>query len=240
MSEKFQVKRNLKKVFDDAVCDEQNSGKLYQQLKNSTERYTHQTELGQGGMKTVSLVKDTLTGRAVAKATLKDDTRRETSERFLREARICARLEHPNIVPLHDLGLDEAGDVYFTMKLVEGISFQELIEEIEANKSDVSLSELLDIFVKICDAVSYAHSQQIIHLDLKPENIQISHFGEVMVCDWGLARDLSQKENYTEELIVSESFVTQDGLIRGTPGYMPLNKREELFLKVVFNPIYIL
>ncbi|MDD7984413.1 serine/threonine-protein kinase [Lentisphaera marina] len=220
MSDKFQVKRNLENIFDDAVCNEQSSGELYQQLKITTDRYAHQTELGQGAMKTVSLVKDKLTGRLVAKATLKGDTGRETSERFLREARICARLEHPNIVPLHDLGIDENDEVYFTMKLVEGISFQELIEEIKINQSDLSLSELLDIFVKICDAVSYAHSQGIIHLDLKPENIQISHFGEVMVCDWGLARDINQQDNHTEELIISESFVTQDGVIRGTPGYM--------------------
>lgn len=220
MSDKFQVKRNFGKLFDDAVCEDQDAGELYQKLKNSTQRYAQEAELGEGAMKTVSLVKDELTGRKVAIATLKGEAKRDSSERFLREARICARLEHPNIVPLHDLGVDENGNVYFTMKLVEGISFQDLIEEIQANKTELNLSELLEIFVKICDAVAYAHSQQIIHLDLKPENIQISHFGEVMVCDWGLARDLRQKESFTEELIVNESFVTQDGIVRGTPGYM--------------------
>lgn len=220
MSEKFQVKRNLGKVFDDAVCDDQLAGELYQQLKSSSNRYIAKTELGQGAMKTVLQVQDELTGRDVAKATLKGEAKRDSSERFLREARICARLEHPNIVPLHDLGIDENGDVFFTMKLVEGISFQDMLHEIKTNESNHSLSELLEIFVKVCDAVAYAHSQQIIHLDLKPDNIQISHFGEVLVCDWGLARDLREKNSIVEDTIVSESFVTQDGLVRGTPGYM--------------------
>ncbi|MCH2209316.1 MAG: serine/threonine protein kinase [Lentisphaerales bacterium] len=220
MSEKFQVKRNLGKVFDDAVSDDKLAGDLYQQLKSSSYRYIAKTELGQGAMKTVLQVTDEITGRDVAKATLKGQAKRDSSERFLREARICARLEHPNIVPLHDLGIDENGDVFFTMKLVEGISFQDMLNEIKTNKSSHSSNELLEIFVKVCDAVAYAHSQQIIHLDLKPDNIQISHFGEVLVCDWGLARDLREKNSIIEDAIVSESFVTQDGLVRGTPGYM--------------------
>ena len=92
-------------------------------------------------MKTVSLLRMNLLDGMLPKQRCKNQKLSESSERFLREARICARLEHPNIVPLHDLGVDEQGDV-FTMKLVEGISFQELINEIKINKSEYSLNEL--------------------------------------------------------------------------------------------------
>ena len=226
MVDKYNINRGLSDFFDEAISDDSQPGALYQEVNSCLERYNETGELGIGGMKKITLVSDRLTGRQVAKAVLKKDADSRTVERFLREARINASLEHPNIIPIHDLGIDSNGEAFFTMKVVHGKNFKQYLDEIKAENQALDLSDLLDMFVKICDAVAYAHANHIIHMDLKPENIQLSHFGEVLVCDWGLARDLKDKEEQLSTVQIVDQFVTQDGLVRGTPGYMSPEQAE--------------
>jgi serine/threonine protein kinase/tetratricopeptide (TPR) repeat protein len=120
----------------------------------------------------------------------------ERLERFVEEAKVTGRLEHPNIVPVHEIGIRELGAgsprPYFTMKLVRGESLESILDKISDGDANslhrYSLPRLLGIFLKVCDAVAFAHSQGIVHRDLKPENVMVGRFGEVLVMDWGLAK----------------------------------------------------
>ena len=148
-------------------------------------KYTFVKELARGGMGTVYLAEDTELNRQVAikvlSATeLSDDLRR----RMIREAQIIARLEHPGIVPVHDVGELPDGRVFYAMKLVRGVR----LDEYAANTS--STRERLRKFQAVCDAVAFAHAHGVIHRDLKPQNIMIGSFGEVLVLDWGVAKIL--------------------------------------------------
>ena len=137
-----------------------------------------------------------------------------------------------NIISIHDIGLDQRGRVYFTMDLKSGKSFQELVNDEEERRS------WLASFLKVSDAISYAHSQGILHLDLKPDNIQCGQFGEVLVCDWGLAKQEFSDEAPLVEHLEGLSSDTLYGDIKGSPGYMapeqvdpdlPKDQRTDLF-----------
>jgi len=137
--------------------------------------------------------------------------------RLEREARIIARLEHPGIVPVHDAGVLQDGRLYYAMKLVRGKRLDEWVERA------TSLPERLQLFEKICDAVAFAHAHGIIHRDLKPQNIMIGPFGEVLVMDWGVAKEMGQDQSNPSQgekngpLGASQ---TLQGTVLGTPGYM--------------------
>jgi len=108
---------------------------------------------------------------------------------FIAEAQMTGQLEHPNIVPVHELAIAPSGVPYFVMKLVQGVSFHEwLRDETRPAGSPQRLAEGLEILVKVCDALGYAHSRGVIHRDLKPDNIMVGSFGQVYLMDWGLAR----------------------------------------------------
>jgi serine/threonine-protein kinase len=110
-------------------------------------------------------------------------------DRYAEEARINGQLEHPNIVPVYELGTDLRGRRFLCMKLVEGSTLDETLNRLgESRLAPTQLADLLQVFVKVCDAVSFAHSRRVIHRDLKPTNIMISDFGQVYVLDWGIAR----------------------------------------------------
>ncbi|MCH2209167.1 MAG: protein kinase [Lentisphaerales bacterium] len=212
--DEYSLNRQVSDFFDEAL----GLGLADDLKKIDNDRYLPGKKIAQGGMKSIEIAVDTVTGREVAKALLIGTDDPEKVERFFHEARICASLEHPNIVPVYDAGYDNEGQPFFTMRLLGGQTLQKRV-----TKSDTSTATLLDIFVKICDAVSYAHSQGIIHRDLKPDNIQIGDFGEVQVCDWGLACSNEYKNNTqtidqsTKEYVIP---VTLDGMIKGTPGYL--------------------
>ncbi len=112
--------------------------------------------------------------------------------RFLEEAQITAQLEHPNVVPVHELGLDPQGRAYFSMKLVHGQSLETVLEKLHDGDpetvSEFGLRRLLDVFLQVCQAIEYAHARGVIHRDLKPSNIMVGDFGEVLVMDWGVAK----------------------------------------------------
>jgi serine/threonine protein kinase len=157
-------------------------------------RYERDTILGRGGMGEVWTTRDLHLEREVALKRMRgggesDDTiaiapSEAKLARFLREAQLTGSLEHPNIVPVYDLGLDESGGLFFTMKRMRGDSLAELIQRDETG----SLLQRLDVFRKICDAMAFAHAHGVIHRDLKPDNVMIGEFGEVIVLDWGLAK----------------------------------------------------
>ncbi len=156
-------------------------------------RYTFIRSIGFGGMKAVLLVHDAETDREVAMALMPDFRERpkQDLELFVHEAKLTAKLEHPNIVPVHDIGIDASGSPYFTMKYLRGMPLDALLRRIAARDpaaEKYSLDRLLLVFLRVCNAVDFAHSRQICHLDLKPANVNIGDFGEVHVLDWGLAQ----------------------------------------------------
>ncbi len=199
------------------------------------QKYHFRKSIGHGGMKVVMQVKDCDTTRDIAMALLPDAASRPMQDilRFVEEARITASLEHPNIVPVHDIGIDAAGAPYFTMKLLKGETLAAVLKKLEAKNPEYlekyTLDKLLRVFLKICNAIAFAHSKGVLHLDLKPENVQLGDFGEVIVMDWGLARVVSEEkfaggdqeltETRKDALKVAEG-ETLDGVRKGTPGYM--------------------
>ena len=134
-------------------------------------------------------------GRSVAmKVMLHRHTSEANKQRFLQEARVLGQLAHPNIVPIHDLGTDGWGRLFYTMKLVQGDTLHEVLDRLRegdaATIAKYPLNHLLTVFQKVCDAMSFAHARGVLHRDLKPQNIMVGEFGEVLVMDWGLAKIL--------------------------------------------------
>ncbi|MFH0879571.1 MAG: protein kinase [Lentisphaerota bacterium] len=166
----------------------------------SGRRYEMLRMISQGGMGTVYEARDVNCRRLVAMKVLsrKLDLQKAELIRFIEEAQIASQLEHPNIVPVHELDLDETGLVYYTMKFVKGETLTAILDQIRLGHKDTiehyPLARLLTIFQKICDAVAFAHSKGVMHRDLKPDNIMIGDFGEVLVMDWGLAKVLSRSD----------------------------------------------
>lgn len=142
-------------------------------------------------------------------------------ERFVREARVTAQLEHPNIVPVHDLGIDSSGSPFFTMKYLHGQSLSAVIRKLAKGDPEAvhrfSQLRLLQIFIRICNAIEFAHSQGVCHLDIKPENVNIGDFGEVLVLDWGLARAVTPESKLASP---NAADFDANGRVKGTPGYM--------------------
>src|SRR5688572_20774781 len=194
------------------------------------ERYEQIREHARGGLGRVVRAVDKRLGRTVA---VKELLRRGHSvgdeARFLREAMITARLEHPGIVPVHEAGRWPNGDPYYVMKLVEGRTLKELIAN---HKTLRDRLHLLPHVIAIADAVGYAHSQGVIHRDLKPSNVIVGEFGETIVVDWGLARDRKRDlPEPTQDMILAagSGVSTISGRVVGTPAYMsPEQARGEL------------
>ena len=216
------------------------------------ERYQVAGEIARGGMGAVLRAVDCDIRREVAVKYLLDQADPRKKARFVEEAQVTGQLEHPNIVPIHELGVDARQRLFFSMKMVRGRSLQhvltELRDEPRAAEKDYPPGRLLTIFVNICHALAYAHSRGVVHRDLKPANIMIGDFGEVYVMDWGLAKVLqgnvvvdkpsgviqstpsfdwaeaggdgpSSATVKTSRQAASDQ--TVDGMILGTPLYMP-------------------
>ena len=206
-------------------------------IRSGGERFDLGELLGEGGLSTVHEARDVSLRRLVALKFLKRSDN-VAAEKFIEEAQITAQLQHPNIVPVYDLGYDAQGRQFLAMKSVEGDELAAVITR--AHKSTGgrgagdSLRGVLAIFCKVCDAVSYAHSCGVIHRDLKPANIMVGAFGEVLVMDWGLAKPIG----FTTEQIDDAEVATLDradrvttdrriggaetlhGTVQGTPAYM--------------------
>jgi serine/threonine protein kinase len=170
--------------------------------------------LGRGGMGEVLLAHDEVIGREIAiKRMRRADPPPEAETRFLREAKIQARLQHPAIVPVHELGRDADGRPYFTMKRLAGHTLEELRGE--------NLQRLLRAFADVCLAIEFAHEHGVIHRDIKPTNIMLGDFGEVYVLDWGVAlvTDDGAEHPSVRDIATLEG-ETEVGSVMGTPGYM--------------------
>jgi hypothetical protein len=174
-------------------------------------------EIARGGMGHIHPATDRNLLRHVALKRLDREFAKESfyCGGFIAEAQITGQLEHPNIVPVHELALDAQGVPYFTMKLVQGFSLQRWLHDPRLPLGSTErLEQGLDIFVKVCDAVAYAHHRGVIHRDLKPDNVMVASFGQVYVMDWGLAR-LTK----TKPASGRSSQMETPGAV-GTPGYM--------------------
>ncbi len=175
--------------------------------------------LGRGGMGDIVLGRDQTIGRDVAiKQMRAERPTQDAIERFLREAKIQARLEHPSIVPVHALGRDDAGLPYFSMKRLTGTTLAELL----ASPARPPQQRMLRMFADVCLAVEFAHSRGVVHRDLKPANIMVGDFGEVYVLDWGLARIVTERDagGSIGDDVSSLDGQTEAGALLGTPGYM--------------------
>jgi WD40 repeat protein len=199
---------------------------------DNPERYEQVAEHARGGRGRVVRAVDKRLGRTVAvKELLRQDDSHES--RFVREALITARLEHPGIVPVHEAGRWPNGAPYYVMKLVEGRTLKELFSEKKTMRDRLAL---LPHVIAIADAVGYAHSEGVIHRDLKPSNVIVGEFGETIVVDWGLARDTRghlPEPRPSAELIEARAkgsgASTISGKVVGTPAYMaPEQARGEL------------
>ena len=199
--------------------------------------YTSITPLGKGSFGEVHSALDTLLGREVAIKSLKKHFRdeEEVVDRFLKEARGTAQLEHPNIMPVHEMGVTDELGVYFTMKKIDGDDLKEILDRLESNPSfyqkQYSLNVLLEIFLSVCNGVSFAHSKGVIHRDLKPANIMTGEYGEVLILDWGLVKTLGTEEGSRTavKLRMDEFDIgtnTLDGAVSGTPNYMSPEQAE--------------
>ena len=165
--------------------------------------------------------------------------------RFLEEAQVTGQLDHPGIVPVHELGLTPEGQLYFTMKLVKGRELEEIFEEVHGLRAvqaeQWTRARAVSVLLKVCEAMAYAHDKGVVHRDLKPTNVMVGAYGEVYVMDWGLARVVGRKDRHdlrpererdattqirsTRDRVRKESsdspLVTMDGTVLGTPAYMP-------------------
>lgn len=193
--------------------------------------------LASGGMALVFRVRDRLLQRELAMKVLRSEpssgatplpgSARDSQRvrRFLVEARLTAKLDHPGIVPVHELGVDAHGTPFFTMRLVRGSSLADVLKAARAGDRHWTLSRVLEVMLKVCDAVAYAHSQGVVHRDLKPTNIMVGAFGETYVMDWGLARGGEMEEHRGSlssfQRGSSDDPITDDGDVIGTPNYMP-------------------
>jgi len=212
----------ISSFYDDAV--DHTPVSLHEEITGIERRYTSERQYARGGMKVIIVCHDEATGRLVAKAVMKETGTDADRESFLREARITAFLQHPNILPVYDIGVDGFDRPFFTMKLIEGESLEALLLS-RKNGQEIPLEYLIEVYIKVNEAIAYAHSKGVIHLDIKPANIQLSDYGEVLVCDWGLAKIIDEDwvDEKFEEYSLSELHndnKTVDGYIKGTLGYL--------------------
>jgi eukaryotic-like serine/threonine-protein kinase len=210
-------------------------------------RYVPGRALAQGGSATILKARDRTLRRDVALKLLSThgaDLPQTARARFLAEAYVTGRLDHPGIVPVHDLGLDARGRLFFTMKLVNGITFREALERIARGEDGWTVNRGVGVLSRVCEAVAYAHSKGVLHRDIKPANVMVGAYGETYLMDWGLARVMAREGERPEapvdelapltaedlqQLVAAPAdqpalpdtwLLTQDGKILGTPVYM--------------------
>ena len=165
---------------------------------NQNTRYAYFKTIAKGGKALIQSCKDLHLSRTICYKKLLPEFADDPIEqkRFLREARVIALMQHPNIVPLYELGRDLKGHYFFTMKLVHGYTFREILDFRER----YDLKQLINVIIQIAHALEYAHSHRVIHRDIKPENILVGPFGEVLLLDWGLAKVWNPDGTSEEEL----------------------------------------
>lgn len=218
----------------------------------SPRRYAILGEIARGGMGAIHRAFDRVTRRHVALKRMLDElggstappTRRDDPSvfgRFVAEAQVTAQLDHPGIVPVHEIGLDDQGHVFFAMKLVDGLDLRTVFEQHRSGLADWNLPRVTAILLKVCEAMAFAHARGVIHRDLKPANVMVGRYGEVYVMDWGLARVLGSRDlaamaprgdadpSLSAAVDASTPLpppVTLEGDVLGTPAYMAPEQAE--------------
>jgi serine/threonine protein kinase len=208
-------------------------GEQVELVRRSNARYEKIKDLGKGGMGEVSLVRDNDIGRVVAlKRLYRPPTADQSSLlRFISEVRTVGQLEHPNIVPIHDVGLDENGNYYFVMKYVDGETLENIINKLADGDpyyhQRYPVDVRLEIFMGLLRALQYAHDQGIVHRDIKPANVMVGRYGEVVLMDFGVAKQVRGNEKLPEQPsqpvkpdAQSRLFQTRNDQLIGTPAYM--------------------
>jgi eukaryotic-like serine/threonine-protein kinase len=201
-------------------------------VRHFASRFERLSEVAQGGIGNIDSALDPVIGRRVAIKTLRSELKGEEpiATKFADEAQITGQLEHPNIVPIYDLGEDESGP-FIVMKLIRGKSLSELIDEMrETPGRPEQLQRFVQTLIKLCDALSFAHSRGVIHCDVKPANVMVGDYGQVYMMDWGIALLLSSRDHAESEPTSSQArcftktlleAVDRDALVRVTPGPDP-------------------
>jgi serine/threonine protein kinase/WD40 repeat protein len=227
----------ISSALDDAVRARSREGGDAPSAMSYSGDYVVEEMIARGGMGTVYRGVQATLARHVALKVIHADGSADSRYRFQREAETLAQLNHPNIVPIHDLVRENGLPVCFSMKLVEGRTLQQITNRLRDRDAETlqefPLARLLTIFLKVCDAISFAHSRGVLHRDLKPENLMVGDFGEVLVMDWGLAKQKNETSAPVETdkgrgLLLSSggsdtdpSFLaTMEGSVMGTPRYM--------------------
>ena len=238
----FLAERNLPGGVQLGDEGDSDSGLIDSLEAGGEQKYHVGERIAAGGMGAILDARDLNLKRRIAMKVMHHPDRVSESQlaRFIEEAQVTGQLEHPSIVPVHELGIDAHGRPFYTMKLLKGRTLQAILEDLkeggageaaEKTFEDWPLGKLLNAFARICEAMRYAHSKGVIHRDLKPENIMVGEFGEVQVLDWGLAKILGREETAVEdpdndqvESVRSGGdsgrFLSMDGSIAGTPQYM--------------------
>ena len=220
-------------------------------------RYDIKQEVASGGMGTILRVWDEDlrrnlamkvmhargSGSSVSDGSGSVEVDPERLGRFLEEAQITGQLDHPGVVPVHDLGIDAKGRCYFTMRFVRGRELKEVFDLARKSEEGWTRTKVLGVVLKVCEAMAYAHSKGVVHRDLKPANVMVGRFGETYVMDWGLARVVGRRDSHDLRLKPRNEdasalslvrtvrkdestqnpdspLVTMDGDVIGTPSYM--------------------
>ncbi|MFT5464295.1 MAG: serine/threonine protein kinase, partial [Planctomycetota bacterium] len=234
-----------------AVSDVSSRLEKLSETGRSSERYILKGEVGRGGMGAILKIFDVDLRRNLAMKVILsgepgtggDAAKTETRMimRFIEEAQVTGQLDHPGVVPVHELGVDKDGQVFFTMRLVKGQELAKVFESVHADDPDWNMTRALGVLLKVCEAMSYAHEKGVVHRDLKPANVMVGRHGAVYVMDWGLARVDGREDSHDvrlqeEPASLSElrtdrrdlkqqtsgsPCMTMDGSIIGTPFYMP-------------------
>jgi eukaryotic-like serine/threonine-protein kinase len=204
---------------------------LPEPLPQGLAKYSNFRDMARGGSAVLRTCFDRITGRTIVIKTLLPEFRHDEKEnrRLLREARVTAQLQHPNTVPVYEIGRDAAEGLYFTMKRVSGENLFEILKRIARGDAATSgafpLRRRLEIVAGAAQALMYAHARGVIHRDVKPENIWVGNFGEVILLDWGVAKVWGQPDDAPQHPSLarpSESLqaLTMAGDRPGTPLYM--------------------
>lgn len=209
---------------------------------NIRTRYAYFKTIAKGGKCLIQSCKDLHLSRVICYKSLLPEFADDEIEqrRFLREARVSAMLQHPNTVPTYELGRDTKGNYYFTMKLVHGYTLREILDYRER----YDLSQLIDVIIQVAHGLEYAHVHGVVHRDVKPENILVGPFGEVLLMDWGLAKVWKTDgsiDPIPTSLLDTDSDdmnITRRGKLQGTVFYMSpeqidrdpeINKRTDIY-----------
>jgi tetratricopeptide (TPR) repeat protein/tRNA A-37 threonylcarbamoyl transferase component Bud32 len=247
---------------DDASEDATRLGSVPEPSSNPTasaatpDRYVSRGEIARGGMGAIYKVRDkdlrrslamkVMLGGASGSAAASGSVNPEALNRFLEEAQVTAQLSHPGIVPVHELGVDSFGRVYFTMSLIRGVTLAEVIRKAREGADGWSMTRALQIILRVCETMAFAHDKGVIHRDIKPANVMVGKFGETYVMDWGLAKVIGRDDAHDirlqsidpSSLSAVESkrdeskndwdspIMTMDGAVVGTPAFMPPEQAE--------------